>query len=211
MRGGNQSVLLNELHELFYEHADPRIRDRLFMGSPFNLCFFYLCYVVVIVYVIPTFMENRKPFNFTKMWNFVDVLIFLMSGYITIGSCYIWFFRFNWLCQPIDRSDSFDAILVLNTSYHFLLMKFVYTLQSAAYALSKRDSSVATYILMHHTLFPLMIWGVINYYPGGHVRIFSSFVSLIVKFFMLGNFHWIYELIVALRRELLSIDVCQIP
>ena len=171
MEGGNQSKFLNELHKLFYEHADPHIRDRLFMGSPFLLCFCYLCYVVIIVYVIPLIMENRKPFSFTKLWNFADVLIFFMAGYIAVASCYVWFFRFNWICQPIDRSNSFDANLVLNTSYHFLLLKFVYTLQSAAYSLSKRKCKVATYILIHHTLFPIMIWCVINYYPGGHVRL----------------------------------------
>lgn len=169
-RGSNSDFFL-KLHEIFYEHADHRIRDRLFMGTPYTLIFIYLCYVVIITYVIPKFMENRKPFSFTKMWNFVDVLIFFMSGYITACSFYGWFHLYNWICQPIDLSDSADAYFAVDTCYYFLLLKFVYTLQSAAYALSKRKGPVATYILIHHTLFPLMVWSVINYYPGGHVRL----------------------------------------
>jgi hypothetical protein len=114
-------------------------------------------------------MENRKPFNFNKMFNFVDVLIFSVSGYLFVVACYGWFYLYNWICQPIDYSDSFGANLAVNTSYLFLLSKFVYMLQSVAYALNKRDNSVGTYILAHHAFVPLMVWGLVNYYPGGHV------------------------------------------
>lgn len=162
--------LFYDLHNFFYKNADPRIRDKLFMGSPFALISIYLIFVIVIIYVIPKFMEYRKPFSFKKIWNFTDILIFLMSGFLLVKCSYGWLYLYNWICQPIDLSDSFDAQFALEGCYQFLMLKFVYMLQSAAYALSKRKCPVATYILIHHALFPIMIWSVVNYYPGGHVR-----------------------------------------
>lgn len=168
MEGFNQSLVL-KLHEFFYEHADPRIRDMPFMGSPFAISFVYLCYVIIILWVIPKFMENRKPFSFTNLFAAVDVGIFLLSGYILAIASYGWFFHYNWICEPINNTNSNTALLAVNGSWQFLMTKFFYTLQSVAYALAKRKGPVATYILVHHAVFPMFIWTTINYYPGGHV------------------------------------------
>lgn len=170
MVGFNQSIVLG-LHELFYQNADPRIRDLPFMGSPFEIIFVYLCYVIIILYGIPKLMENRKPFSFTKLFAAVDVLIFFMSGYMLGMASYLWFFHYNWICEPIDSSTSDVSLFGVIGSWQFLMMKFLYTLQSVAYALAKRKGPVATYILVHHAIFPMFIWTTINYYPGGHVSI----------------------------------------
>jgi hypothetical protein len=173
MDGLNQSLVL-KVHEFFYEHADPRIRDLPFMGSPFAISFVYLCYVLLILYVIPMFMENRKPLNFTKLFAAVDVLIFFMSGCVLLLASYIWFFNYNWVCEAIDKSSTEIAFFAVNGSWIFLMTKFFYTLQSVAYALAKREGPVATYILAHHAIFPMFIWTTINYYPGGHVSLIIS-------------------------------------
>lgn len=166
----NSSFALR-LHELFYSNADPRIRDLPFMGSPFSIVFVYLCYVWVVLYIIPKIMENRKPFDFTTCFAAVDILILLMSGYILGVASYAWLFHYNWICEPNDTSNSDFALFTVHGSWSFLMMKFFYTLQSVAYALAKRTGPVATYILVHHAIFPMFIWVTINYYPVGHVSI----------------------------------------
>lgn len=168
MSGFNQSLVL-KLHEFFYEHADARIREYPFMGSPIAITFVYFCYVIIILYVIPRFMENRKPYSFTKLFASVDVLIFFMSGYLFVKCSYAWFFKYNWICEPLTNTNSSWELFAINGSWEFLMTKFFYTLQSVAYALAKREGPVATYILVHHAVFPFFIWTTINYYPAGHV------------------------------------------
>lgn len=167
MDGQNQSLVLS-LHNFFYDHADPRIRDMPFMGSPFAIIFVYVCYVLLVLYVFPVFMVNRKPFNFTKLFAAVDVLVFFAAGYIFAISAYGWSY-YNWMCELMDPTNSFLGLLAVNGSWCFLMTKFVYTLQSVVYVMAKRDGPMANYILVHHATFPLFIWTIINYYPGGHV------------------------------------------
>jgi hypothetical protein len=156
-------------NELFYDNADPRIRDKLFMGSPIEIVLAYLCYVFLITYILPKFMENRKPFDFKKLYGYVDKILFLVESYFLCWGLFGWIFVYNWICQPFDNSESVYGLLAAKLCWQFLMSKFVYMLQSVPHILSKRKTPAATFMLLHHTIFPLMIWVEVNYYPGGHV------------------------------------------
>lgn len=165
----------------FYENADVRIRDRPFMGSPYALIFAYFCYILLITKILPKFMENRKPVDYTKYMTIVDGILCTRSAYFLVNGSFVWISYYSWTCQPIDLSGSWEADLMMNISYQFAVSKFLYTLQSVVFVASKRTSPVATYLLIHHTIFPLLIWVGANYYPGGHVT-FVGFINSIVHF-----------------------------
>lgn len=132
----------------FYEHADTRVRDWPFMGSPYVIILAYACFVLIIVKNLPKIMENRDAFSY------------------------------YWLYQPIDRFGSWFSELELTIAYRYTVTKFLYTLQSVAFVVRKRKSPVATYLLIHHTIFSLMLWLGTNFYPGGHM----TFVGLVNSF-----------------------------
>lgn len=169
----------------FYDHADTRIRDWPFMGSPYAIILAYALYVLLIVKILPKLMENRKALSYNVTMSIVDGILCLRSSYFLICSIYIWFSYFNWRCQPIDDADSWLGQNVAKLSYQFVITKFVYTLQSVVFVVSKKKSPVATYLLIHHTIFPLMLWLGVNFYPGGHIT-FVGFVNSFVHFTVTG-------------------------
>lgn len=82
--------------EIFYESAHPKIRDKLFMGSPIKIVCIYLCYYLMISYILPRFMRDRKPFDFKKLYGYVDKLLFLVESYFFFSGIELWFIRFSW-------------------------------------------------------------------------------------------------------------------
>lgn len=169
------------LVNIFYDNADERIRDKLFMGNPFLIFSVYSCYVVIVVSILPKYMKNRKELNYRKFMACVDAILCTRSMYFLINFVYLWLFEYNWSCQPIDRSDSWLSKYELRISYEFVVTKFFYTLQSVVFVMCKRKSPVATYLLIHHAMFPMMLWTCANFYPGGHI-LFIGFINSIVHF-----------------------------
>lgn len=188
----NQSNIL-EIFDIFYNNADERIRDKPLMGSPCTIISIYSFYVIFIVKVLPIFMANRKSFNYNKLMSCLDIILIIRSAYFLTIAIYGWFFFFDWTCQPIDRSGSWKSKLELKVSYEFVATKFIYTLQSVIFVLCKKKTGVHYYLLTHHSIFPIMLWFGLNYYPGGHatfIGFINSFVHLnvIILRLVVNNF-----------------------
>lgn len=163
---------------IFYVQADPRIRDKLFMGSPIEIVVLYLNYAFLTSYVLPKFMEHRKPFNFKALYGYIDKMLLVIESYFLYWGLIAWFNVYNWACQPIDTSDTLDATLAVEICWQFLITRFLYMLQSLPHVLSKKKSSEANFTLIYNTIFPIMVWFAVNYYPGGHVsEIFLIFIQ----------------------------------
>lgn len=169
---------ISEVLDIFYNNADDRIRDKIFMGSPYIIISIYLVYVLFIVKILPKFMENRKPLNYDVLMSSLDAILCVFACYFFLHALVGWMYFYNWACQPIDRSDIWLSNKEIKLAHEFLLSKFLYILQSIVFIICKKNSPFATYLLCHHTLFPIMLWFGINFYPGGH----ATFIGLINSF-----------------------------
>jgi len=169
---------ISEIFDIFYNNADDRIRDKIFMGSPYILILIYLFYVLFIVKILPKFMENRKPLNYDVLMSSLDAILCVVACYFFLHALFAWMYLYNWTCQPIDQSDVWLSNIEIRLSHAFLMSKFLYIPQSIVLIICKKDSPFATYLLYHHTLFPIMLWFGINFYPGGH----ATFIGLINSF-----------------------------
>ncbi|CAG9803632.1 unnamed protein product [Chironomus riparius] len=169
---------ISEVLEIFYNNADARIRDKIFMGTPYILISIYLFYVLFTANFLPKFMENRKPLNYDVLMSSLDAILCVVASYFFLHALVGWMYFYNWTCQPIDRSDIWLSNNELRLTHAFLVSKFLYILQSIVLVICKKDSPFAAYLLYHHTLFPIMLWFGINFYPGGH----ATFVGLINSF-----------------------------
>lgn len=163
-------------HEIFYVKADPRIRDRIFMGDPAPLLAIYFIYIVSIKFVLPKFMKNRSPCRLRGFENLLQFLLLLSSMYFLAVCSKFWLFHYNWRCEPLDTSNSPLAMLAVQSSHLYLMSKFVYIFESVLLGFRKNYSYMESYLLVHHTLYPLTIWSVVNYLPGGHA-IFLGFIN----------------------------------
>jgi hypothetical protein len=53
------------------------------------------------------------------------------------------------------------------------------------FVLSKKTSPLMDYLLVHHVTFPIMVWVIINYYPGGHAT-FPGFINAATHVMLFG-------------------------
>lgn len=178
---------VEKVFSAFYDNADPRLRDWPLMGSPVPIISIYLIYVLVILKILPKFMENRKPLDYKKFMLIVDMILCARSSYFTYLGIEAWFFyAYSWRCQPkfTDPNIAQSHKEVLNC-YLFVVTKFLYTLQSVVFVMCKKQSSVSTYLLIHHATFPLLLWIGTNFYPGGHATFIGS-INAVVHFCVTG-------------------------
>lgn len=172
---------VSNLVNIFYDHADERIRDEFLMGSPFKIVAIYLCYVVIVTKILPKLAENWKPINYNK-YTFIHVLIlYTRSFYFVFNNTYLWFNEYNWRCQACSPADSLLSILEVKLAHEFVITKFIYTIQSFIVILSKRSDEYTTYVWIHHSVFPLLLWTCVNYYPGGHT-LFIHYINALEHF-----------------------------
>ena len=97
---------------LFYDLADPRIRDYAFFGNPVPLLLVVGLSILLCLKIIPHFMQNRRPMKFRFIWMY-KVSSILISMYIVVRGWKIWM-NFNLRCEPMDYSRSEEAMTVLN-------------------------------------------------------------------------------------------------
>lgn len=100
-------------HEAMYLDADPRSRDKPLMGGPLPLLTICAFYLILIKVIMKKVMDSRKAYETRLMSLALNTYLFLSSCYFFYKSCVIgWFTTYNWWCQPIDRSNSPEAIEV---------------------------------------------------------------------------------------------------
>jgi GNS1/SUR4 family len=105
------------IRHYFYDLADPRARDRLFMGSPYPLMLWIVIYVA-IVRALKLWMRNRKSYDFSKIGIAANIYFIVGNGYIFFKVAPYWLNKYNWRCEPLDTSHSMDALQVcLQSSY----------------------------------------------------------------------------------------------
>ncbi|KAG5667683.1 hypothetical protein PVAND_015655 [Polypedilum vanderplanki] len=174
-----------EIYNLFYDYADPRMRDRFLMGKPHWIILIYIFYVIIITHTLPNFMRNRKPYDFQRISLYIDSILLLIAMFFCVITVYSWIFLFNWRCQVIDRSDDWHAQMAVEFCWLYLMTRFIYTLHSVPFVLSKRKSSLANYLIIHHAVFPIMVWTFINFYPGGHIT-FGGMINSVTHVGLFG-------------------------
>jgi hypothetical protein len=67
--------------------------------------------------------------------------------------------------------------------YVYFLAKISELLDTVFFVLRKKDNQVTFLHLYHHTVMPMISWGVTKYYPGGHgtfIGVINSFVHIIM-------------------------------
>lgn len=176
--------------EIFYTKADWRIRDKFLMNSPIALPGIYFLNLLVHIFLIPKIMKNQKPLDFVKIWQFSSLLVTLRSLYLLYTGFSYYFGRYSHFnyetikCLMLNESDSAEVELC----WQYVITWFIYLVQNFAFSLSKRESPAGTYTLVHHTIFPILVWIIVRYYPGGHVRKYYQIfegnkINILIKVF----------------------------
>lgn len=148
----------------------PVMRNKFLMDSPYGIFIIYSANILINCFIIPSFMKNRKAFEFMKIIYFTDVLIVIRSIYFISCAYYFFFWRlptFNLWCLKLNLQDPLEAEIC----WQFLMSMIIFILQNFAYSLGKKKGPIVVYLIVHHTIYPIATWFVLRDYPGGHVSL----------------------------------------
>lgn len=182
--------LLSEIRDFYnktLESGDSRVQEWLFMQSPWPTLTICLSYAYFVKVLGPSLMKNREPMQLRWVmvgYNFfmvaVSLAIFLLLG------IYGWFGHYNWKCQPVDYTDSREAILMTHLSWWYYISKFVEFIDTIFFVLRKKFTHISTLHVIHHGMMPMSVWWGVKFTPGGHSTFFAfvnSFVHILMYFY----------------------------
>jgi len=187
---GNSSVDWEQLGwRDWYTHklaaaGDPRVDGWMFMESPVStvaLCSSYLLFVLVIG---PALMRNREAMSLKYPMLVYNLAQTLFNGWMFVNALRVWFSgEYNWVCQPVDYSDSPMAILALRMSWWFYFSKFTDFFDTLFFILRKKHNQVTVLHVVHHSTMPMSSWFGPRFAGGGNTS-FGGMWNLMVHVVM---------------------------
>ncbi|KAK9738442.1 GNS1/SUR4 family [Popillia japonica] len=164
------------------------------MSSPFYTLGICISYVIIVKYIGPKFMENRKPLqlkNVLIVYNFLQV-IFSTWLFLGIGTSGWLNGKYNWRCQPVDYSDDPETLKMVSYSWWYFFSKFTEFLDTFFFVLRKKNDHITTLHVIHHGVMPMSVWFGVKFTPGGHSTFFgflNTFVHIVMyTYYMLSAF-----------------------
>ncbi|XP_072940389.1 very long chain fatty acid elongase 1-like [Epargyreus clarus] len=158
---------------------DPRTRSWPFVVKPPVGIAILVLYAVLVLKWGPKWMKNRQPFNLDKILIVYNIVQILACAYIFIEMLvYAWATEYQWVCEPLDFSETPKALNVARFVYHYHLTKYLDLLDTVFFVLRKKFNQVSFLHVFHHIAMVMVSWGALSYLPGGH----GAFIGLINTF-----------------------------
>ncbi|XP_017763310.1 PREDICTED: elongation of very long chain fatty acids protein AAEL008004 [Eufriesea mexicana] len=171
-------------HHIFHDLSDPRTREWFLIPSPVPGASILIGYLYFVLSWGPRHMQHRKPYqlkNILVLYNFLQVLLSTWLFYEGLDAA--WLRKYSWKCQPVDFSNTPEALRIAKGVYIYFLAKISELLDTLFFVLRKKESQITFLHLYHHTVMPMVSWGATKYYPGGHgtfIGVINSFVHIIM-------------------------------
>ncbi|KAK6634784.1 hypothetical protein RUM44_000031 [Polyplax serrata] len=175
----------NYYNFIFKDLADPRTNDWFLIASPMPGLSIIAAYLYFVTTWGPRYMKHRKPFELKTtliVYNFLQVLMSTYLVYEAIDG--LWLREdFSFRCQPVIFAATEPAIREARGVYLYFLAKLTELLDTVFFVLRKKNNQITFLHMYHHTVMPMVSWGCVKYYPGGHstfVGVINSFVHIIM-------------------------------
>ncbi|XP_069697691.1 very long chain fatty acid elongase 7-like isoform X2 [Periplaneta americana] len=145
------------------------------MGSVWYPITIILLYLYVVKVVGPRFMKERPAYNLDKiiaLYNIVQIwaCFDLFIRAYTLG----WGLSLRLFCEPVDYSNSPQALLISRGIWKYYLLKVVDILDTVFFILRKKNNQVTFLHVYHHAGMIMIAWIIARYVPGGHVTLVGA-------------------------------------
>ncbi|KAF5298124.1 hypothetical protein FQA39_LY02548 [Lamprigera yunnana] len=176
---------------VFTHLADPRTNYWPLIEHPWPGITILGAYLYFVLSWGPNFMKNRKPLELKHTLILYNLFQVIISAYLFIeGMEGAWLYRYSWKCEPVDWSTTPHALRVARGVYTYFIAKLTELLDTVFFVLRKKNNQISFLHLYHHTVMPMVSWGVTKYLPGGHgtfIGVINSFVHIIMyTYYMLA-------------------------
>ncbi|XP_064482615.1 very long chain fatty acid elongase AAEL008004-like [Ornithodoros turicata] len=161
-------VMIN-VSRRFAAMSDPRVQHWPFMDSPLPCITLIVAYVYFARVTGPQFMRDRKPYKLRTLIFFYNLANVFFSAFFAVqffSKTYIGG-GYNWLCQPVDYSDTEGNNSLLRLSWWYLMLKMFDLVDTVFFVLTKKQSHVTPLHVAHHAMVVTTVWLVVKFACGG--------------------------------------------
>ena len=129
------------------------------MSSPWPVFAICAVYYYIVRYAGPAFMKNREPYNIQKVMIAYNFFQTFFSLWIFVRTARFWLTgKYNYLCQPVDYSETEDGIEAASITWWFFMSKFSDFLDSFFFVLRNKWGHLSTLHVVHHGMMPFSSW-----------------------------------------------------
>ncbi|XP_064400012.1 very long chain fatty acid elongase 4-like [Halichondria panicea] len=170
-------------YNIVMENSDPRVKDWLWMQSPFPTWGLILLYILFVIYG-PKFMKNRQPLEMKPLLFVFNAAIVVLYVYLTkeyiMG---VLDARYNWICQPVVYSYEPEHMRIASALWWYYFSKFIEFFDTVFFILRKKDKQVTFLHVYHHASMFFLWWIGIKWVAGGQSvwgALINSFVHVVM-------------------------------
>ncbi|CAH1775064.1 unnamed protein product [Owenia fusiformis] len=174
---------LIEKYDAVWKYDDPRTTNWLMMPTMVPTMIITALYFIM-VYVGPKLMANREPFQIKNIMLFYNIFMVVLNTYICTEFLLSgWLAGYSLGCQPVDYSNSPQALRMANACWFFYFSKFIDLFDTLFFILRKKNNQMSFLHVFHHGIMPISWWFGVKFVAGGfgtfHATL-NSFVHVVM-------------------------------
>lgn len=166
------------------------------MGSPLPLIAISSAYLMFVLKIGPSLMENRKPFNITNITRLYNVLqVILCFWFVIKGQQYGYSLSYTLKCvvgKVLGNEN--DAFVI---GWYFMLLRLSEYIETIFFVLRKKQNQISFLHVYHHLSVVGIYWMFLKYSSGEEDFIYFSLIKLTFIFRSNGDRHRSYQLLCA--------------
>ena len=204
----------NKWSDGLWELRDKRVDGWFMLDNFWPTLLLVGVYFFIVKFWGPWFMEKRPPYNITAFLVYYNACQVGLSSYIFVqllrGG---WSGEYSFLCQPVDYSQSPQAMLMLHACHIYYLSKFSEFIDTFCFVARKRFDQVSLLNVVHHGIMPMSVWPGARFLAGGHSSFFgllNSFIHIFMYFYyMMAAFGSQYKRYLWWKQHLTTLQMVQ--
>ena len=150
-----------------------RVDDWMLMSSPWPTVILCLFYYYMVRFAGPSFMKGRPAYDVQKLMFLYNFLQTLFSLWIFSRLSKFWLSgKYNWVCQPVDYSNSDDGKFMAATVWWYFFSKFTDFMDTFFMVVRHKYNQMTTLHVVHHAMMPVVVWLFLKFVGGGHSTFF---------------------------------------
>ena len=150
---------IQDAYNLLLQSGDSRVQSWPLVSSPFPTIGICLSYALFVKTIGPRLMRNRPPITgawIRRILITYNLLMVVLSSYLFYGlGSYGWFGKYDYRCQPVDYTNSKDAIGMATFAWYYYITKFIEFADTLFFVLRKKFDHISTLHVVHHGIMPM--------------------------------------------------------
>lgn len=180
---------VQDAYDQLLQSGDSRVQSWPLVNSPFPTMAICLSYAFFVNKIGPRLMKNRKPLDIRWLMVAYNLIMVGISSYLFYGlGVYGWFGKYDYRCQPVDYTNSKDAIGMASFAWYYYVTKFIEFADTLFFVMRKKFDHISTLHVVHHGIMPMRL----VFFVFGHryFRVTGTFRSQVLsghKFFWFAS------------------------